>query len=176
MEEVSYGDKVAIGVSKKYDTIKGSIRAEFEYGFNGKTKFKIESKAQPGEFTDGKLKNSTYFANFYYDSQYSIFGINPYIGFGLGVSNTKNKLSWQSKSNSSIFFKGNQEENNFAYNFGAGLTYTVENIAIDLGYRYQNLGKIDNLVLHTYNTTTPYSIAEYELTAQELYIGARYNF
>lgn len=116
--------------------------------------------------------------NFYGDlGNYS--GIAPYVTAGIGFSHNKTKDF--NFGNYGGYFKG-AEKVNFAWNLGLGASYKMdENICLDLGYKYYDLGKIttaDTMYgMYKGVKSLGYKPAlTSKLKAHAITLGVRYNF
>lgn len=153
-----WGLSVAGGIS--LPLIIGAVRAELEYNWHNNAEEDVSFK----NIALGKaaLKSQSLFLNAYCDI-YTGTGFVPYVGFGLGYAKVEGEFSV-------IDMIINKDDNNFAWQVGAGIAYEVtRNIAIDFGYKYRNMGKISK----TYAAG-----AELELDAisHELALGLRLSF
>ena len=111
------------------------VRAEVEYALRGNS----EKSWNYGRGMDfkGAWNASTLFLNLYYDFRNST-AFTPYVGAGLGMA-----FNYANYTFSSPGYHGNFDEHstNFAWNVGAGVAYDItDSLAVDLGYRYVNLG------------------------------------
>jgi opacity protein-like surface antigen len=160
-----------------------SFRTELEIGFSGENEFSVKAKANPKYGTDVKTNVKTYFVNAYYDYKINDELI-PYVGFGLGVANIKNKYS--AGVEEYFYYDGTEDTNAFAFNISVGANYKVaKNVFIDVGYRYTNLGEVNQVIDYAEGEYVSSKFdhykesfvkAEGKLTAHELTIGAKYLF
>lgn len=111
---------------------------------------------------DAKLSTGTIFANGYIDFDYFGFVV-PYVGAGIGaafhnISNVDRPFGASSGNSTS-----------FAWNVQAGLAFNItDNIALDVGYRYVDLGNARSGGL------APFKVDN--ITAHEARVGLRYSF
>jgi opacity protein-like surface antigen len=167
------GSKTAIGFALPVSTLRGSIRAEFEFGFNEKVKFNIANKAFPEQFFDTKIRMQTYFINAYYDLDTGT-AFTPYIGIGAGIANIKSKAAHDyGDPGGPTVVSGSERTNNFAWNTSLGGTYAFnKNLSFDVSYRYTDFGNLDGIL------TSP--VAAYKskakLSSHEVLAGIRYSF
>ena len=64
---------------------------------------------------------------------------------------------------------GNTKNNNFAWQIGAGISFAAsENISLDLCYRYVDYGD--------FSKTEDWETDKVDVSANEFYLGIRYNF
>lgn len=150
------GGSVAIGVSTAVKG--GAVRAELEYNKNEDAE-KTHTVSAMGVNFNGKLKveSQSLMLNGYYDIDTGT-KFTPYVGAGIGYAKIKGSLSVLGISESI-------DDNNFAWQIGAGASYALtNNVSVDAGYRYVDYGDFteDEVKLDT--------------SAHELYIGARYTF
>ncbi len=112
------------------------IRAELELALRGNGE-----NSENGRYGDTKLttNSTTLLANFYYDFHNST-AFTPYVGAGIGLA--FNYLGVD--VHDSAWNRGyscDDRSTNFAWQVGAGVAYSFnENIAVDAGYRYLDLG------------------------------------
>lgn len=111
------------------------VRAEVEYALRGNS----EKSWNYDKILDlkGAWNASTLFLNLYYDFRNST-AFTPYVGAGLGMA-----FNYANYTFSVPGFNANFDDHRttFAWNVGAGVAYDItDNFAVDLGYRYVNLG------------------------------------
>ena len=154
------------------------IRAELEFAMRGDNK---KSYGENNGERAGELKSltnaSTLMANFFYDF-HNDSDFTPYITAGAGIAfiRVENKvytygpeLKWMDESDNFT---------NFAWNIGAGMAYNInENIAVDLGYRYVNMG---NVSMSGSRTLPGGAKVNYEsdnyISNHEIALGVRFTF
>ena len=197
----TFGNKLAVGVAFPIEA-SGTIRGELEWGIWAKAKLKNDAKKSVGYNGDGSINwittdpedlskgttetsISTYFFNAYYDIDTGTW-LSLYVGGGAGFAtidtDAKFRLFWGYDYNADPDFytinKGGSASN-FGWNVAAGFIFTLtDNIAIDLGYRYVNLGEI--------TTTTQYGEVGFipageaynkaSLAMHDVSLGLRYTF
>lgn len=112
------------------------IRAELELALRGNSE-----NSEDGPFGSTKLttNSTTLLANFYYDFHNSS-DFTPYVGAGLGLAfNYMGVDGYDNRYDMGGSWDG--RTTNFAWQVGAGVAYSInENMAIDAGYRYLDLG------------------------------------
>jgi len=161
---------VPFGLAVGYDL--NPVRAELEYAFRGKKEFYSESGEDPdGPWSDkAKLGVQTLFLNAYYDIHNSS-PITPYVGLGLGLAKQSYELAfdWEEDGESySDKFSGSK--NKFAWNIGAGAAYQLNDLmALDLGYRYANFGKISEELVEGFDM-------DVKSSTHEVLLGLRFTF
>ena len=135
----TFGGSLAAGydLSKKLNV---PVRAELEYAVFSKA----EAEGMPEGWTSDKFKQTnniqTLFVNVYYDINTGTRFI-PYVGAGMGVGFIRTK-GGAKYSTGHIENTGSKTVTNFAWNIGLGLGYQItNNIALDVGYRFADLGK-----------------------------------
>lgn len=111
------------------------LRAEVEFALRGNSETEWSGSKGTADMT---FNSSTLFANLYYDFHNSS-AFTPYIGAGLGMA--FNYMGVDIKSEEYGDHSVDDRQTNFAWNVGAGLAYSFnENLAMDLAYRYVDLG------------------------------------
>jgi opacity protein-like surface antigen len=117
--------------------------------------------SQFGDFYRGNLSSLVGLVNGYVDVG-TWYGITPYVGAGIGVA--RNSLS--GVTDTGFAYPGNgagfptggylddSSKTNFAWALMTGLSFNVtQNLKMDLGYRYLNLGKFTSGTSHCFNGT-----------------------
>ena len=113
------------------------------------------------------------------------YRITPYIGAGVGVA--INRLGSVTDYNENYYGapSGSSQANtrtNFAYAFMAGFSYALtDNLAVDVGYRYVNMGKLQSGQINCYGGSgscgdNSREVQSYRLQAQDVRLGLRYTF
>lgn len=111
------------------------VRAEVEYALRGNS----EKSWNYDKILDlkGAWNASTLFLNLYYDFRNST-AFTPYVGAGLGMAFNYANYTFSARGYNANF---DDHRTTFAWNVGAGVAYDItDNFAVDLGYRYVNLG------------------------------------
>jgi opacity protein-like surface antigen len=119
------------------------------------------TSSQFADFYRGSLSSMVGMVNGYVDVG-TWYGITPYVGGGVGVA--RNTLS--GVTDTGFAYPGNGggfptggflddgSKTNFAWAVMAGLGFNVtQNLKLDLGYRYLNLGKFTSGISHCFNGT-----------------------
>lgn len=143
------------------------IRAELEFAMRGNNKENDSNEFGSFQY---KYNASTLMANFYYDFR-NESAFTPYVGAGVGLAfiGVDNKMDIGGVR----IVRDDETFTNFAFNLGAGVAYSfTDNLAVDLGYRYLNMGYIEstgtrNNIKHT---------TESNLYNHEIMLGARVTF
>ncbi|OYQ81160.1 hypothetical protein B9T19_00325 [Ignatzschineria sp. F8392] len=137
-----------------------NVRAEIEYGYNGKVK--LSEHFEDGDYADSKTKSQAVMLNGYFDFNTGT-AFTPYVGAGLGYARLKNTLSDDEGSIS-------KSKGNFAWQVGAGVSYAVNsNVDIDLAYRFMDYGKVK----HNFGDGANLKVKQ---RGNEFSLGVRYNF
>ncbi len=106
-------------------------------------------------------------------------GFTPYIGAGIGFATlTVNGLKDVNVPNQSVFYGDDHTNTNFAWALYAGTSYDVTpQIALDLTYRYANLGTAKSGVVTAFDNSNSYS-GEFikNISSNDLMLGFRYKF
>lgn len=95
-----------------------------------------------GASVDMTFNSTTLLANFYYDFRNST-AFTPYVGAGIGVAFNYFGLDVHNTTTGGALSL-DKHQTNLAWQVGAGVAYNfTDNIAVDLAYRYLNLGYIE---------------------------------
>ena len=143
------------------------IRTEIEFALRGNND-RSETFNYGTKFKS-TINNSTLMLNLFYDF-HNDSDFTPYITAGAGIAfiYAKNVIS-----NYQSYLSVNKNTTNFAWNLGAGIAYNVnENVAIDLGYRYINMGTVESQVY--YKGEDIY--IDNHLYNHEVALGVRFTF
>ena len=145
-----FGLGFAVGTDLSYSSSL-PVRVETEYLYHGNQTFQ-------GGGVNHDLSAHSIMANAFLDLQ-TDSPLTPYVGGGLGMAYLNDHVSANGAS-----AKVNRW--NFAWNVGGGVAFSLnESLALDLGYRYMDLGKTDGVYLNTPSTI--------DLTAHEFGLGLR---
>ena len=155
MNKELFGSHVAAGVRAGY------VRGEIE--LNNSRDIRRNNTDEDGDFSKFKLYKHSVMANAYFD-YLTCTPWTPYVGAGLGVSYLKAQM----------FENGEKEfdksTNNFAWQVMAGLAYEFNSHwAVDLGYRYADLGRIRK-------NEGEGNITKITAREHDIMLGARYTF
>ncbi len=111
------------------------LRVEIEFAMRGNSETEWSGWKGTSEMT---FNSTTLLANVYYDFHNST-AFTPYIGAGLGLA--FNYLGFDTEYNNGYSDSMDDRQTNFAWQVGAGVAYAInENIAVDVAYRYLDLG------------------------------------
>ena len=142
---------------------------------------KTSPPANPAEVGDYTLmlRSTVALANVYYDLP-TIAGFRPYVGAGIGASylRTSNVQSLNPPAinpTGVVDSHGGAGNWNFAWALMAGTSYTIsDHLALDIGYRYLNLGDAVSAPITAGGGTAP--IEYNNIDAHEIRAGVRYTF
>ncbi|MEM7425658.1 MAG: acyloxyacyl hydrolase [Pseudomonadota bacterium] len=134
-----------------------NVRVEFNAGY------RFESRLVDGfNSLDADVSTFTGMTNVWWDI-YDLGGWKPYIGGGIGVAVHTVDSSLPAGST------GNRTTANFTWQVGAGVGIDVtDNLTVDLGYRFTDLGRPQSA------GATPFYIDDFY--SHEFRIGLRYDF
>jgi len=152
------GSVLGLGVSLGTDLSYSSslpIRLETEYLYHGNQTFSVGN-------VNHDISAHTIMGNIFLDLQTDT-EFTPYVGGGLGVAYLNDHVT-------SLAGDDTKDKRwNLAWNLGGGIAWGLsESLALDLGYRYMDLGKTDGSRLASQPT-----MAEADLTAHEFSLGLR---
>jgi len=189
---------VPFGLAVGYDFMPAHdipVRAEFEFAHRGKKELfnKSEDNVDDGAgttadnlFMKGKYGAQTFFINGYFDFHNSS-PVTPYVGLGLGLARVSAEVS-AGASNLvvspdpavDITLSGSTTKTNFAWNIGAGAAWKItDNMALDLGYRYADFGKVNPDINYTGSFGTGTAMIwskDTSVTAHDVMLGLRISF
>ncbi len=170
------GGALAVGYDF-YPKMNIPLRAEIEYAMRGwgGNSWDVNYADVVGFDTTAKFMYSTLMANFYYDFHNSS-NFTPYVGAGLGLAFIYADINVD-LNNSDIhmnYASYGKNQTNFAWQVGAGVAYNfTENVAVDLAYRYVNMGYMDCGT--TVDAMVDVDVDAY-LYAHEIMLGLRFTF
>ncbi|MCL2389995.1 MAG: outer membrane beta-barrel protein [Endomicrobia bacterium] len=174
----AFGGSLAVGYDLS-EKVKAPVRAELEYSYSeAKAEASYKVEAVIPYFNDYKWSKriQTLFLNAYYDINTGT-KVTPYAGAGLGAGfiKTEAEALWDGGA------VGNEKIDlvtvtDFAWNIGLGLGYRINNnIILDIGYRFVDLGKADTDWGYS-STTYDWRIVADRLYQHQFSIGARISF
>jgi opacity protein-like surface antigen len=177
-EDIDDTGLIGVGVGYRFNPwFRADVTLDYEWPaeFNG-------SSPCPDPCTGGGTTNResaelsaiTTLANLYVDlGNYS--GFSPYIGGGIGFSYVMVD-DIVSQSGDDFFDVGNGDDWNFAWALMAGIAYDfTPNLALDVGYRYLNLGDVSSDTLEDAGAGDG-DFSYDNLQAHEIRVGMRYTF
>ena len=151
----------------------GKWRYELEYTFKQKSEFTSGSSAFPSSFNHNFVDSRRVMANLYRDVALTDWlALN--VNFGLGLSFIES-YGWQ--GNESRQYNSNRQTN-LTYAVGAGGSFRMtDNLFLDAGYRFVDMGKIESGFNRFSNSR---GLVDEQmrgrLTSNEFFVGARYRF
>ena len=149
-----FGLGLSVGTDLSYSSSL-PIRLEVEYLFHGN-----ETYTQTGVSTHD-LSAHSLLGNVFFDLQTDT-AFTPYIGGGAGFACLNDRATV-----ANVTSKGNRW--NFAWDAGGGVAWGLsERLALDLGYRYMDLGESNDITSGNRN----YNVS---LTAHEFSVGLRFT-
>jgi opacity protein-like surface antigen len=168
------GTKLAIGISTAIPEIYGAIRTELELGFNPDYNDRnVDSNFPIPGLSTLSLDSKTFLFNLYYDLKTSS-KFSPYIGAGVGLSRFTIDVDYHHYAGD-FYNKGHKTGNKFVWQVGAGVAYNfVDNVALDLGYRFTDFGEILDFRTNVSNGDTPK--IKGKMQSHEVLLGLRYSF
>ena len=167
----------AIGY-KANDWLRGDISAEYRgrANYHGLGRYNEVFGSGTDEYSAAKSE-IVVLANAFIDMG-SWNGISPYIGAGIGGSyNTIHAFQDVNTPNLGVAFGDDDSQWELAYAFYAGVGFQVtQNLTMDLGYRYINLGDAQSGDLETYTgvNTVDNPMVFKDLTSHDVMLGFRY--
>lgn len=147
------------------------IRAELEFAMRGNNEEKDSNEVGSYRF---KYNASTLMANFYYDFR-NESAFTPYVGAGVGLAfiGVDNKMDIGGVR----VARDDETFTNFAFNLGAGVAYNfTDNLAVDLGYRYLNMGYVESTGSRNVSGVNVKHTTGSYLYNHEIMLGARVTF
>ena len=177
-DDTNFGFGLSLGNDFSYSTSL-PIRAEVEYVYHGDAKFgkgpSVITSAAPARVASHSfnIKAHTLMVNGFYDFNIDSI-ITPYVGGGLGVSYMKTDYKAHINGNGApTNVKVSNNNWNFAWNIGGGAVYQfTEAMAVDVGYRYYDLGTAEP---GSVNTSDYRGSPKADYTAHELSVGLRFT-
>ena len=154
------------------------------YDFSKRTRVPIRTELEYATFTKAELTSFTHQESYTLSNQVSTLFVNAYykfkpdswsstyIGVGLGTATIKAEGSVNG-SRSGNYYHGNASSNvsNFAYNIAFGSEMKINNsIALDIGYRFADLGSVKRIGDSTFNFETK-NLYQHQVSA-----GLRFTF
>ena len=175
-----FGAGVGYRVNKWFRAdITGEYRSASD--FDGADLYTIGGITRPDKY-DAKKTEWLALANGYVDIG-SWRGISPYIGAGVGMANIEISsfadVGVGVTGDPAIAFADDNDEWNFAWAIYAGLGFEVtQNLTLDIGYRYLDLGDAESGDIYAYDGTdlvdNPMEFKD--ITSHDIRVGMRYQF
>lgn len=172
----NYGFNAAVGVSTKLPY--GAVRGEFEFGYKHgiKDNYTDAEGVANGATSILKADIETYMFNLYYDIDTGT-KLTPYVGAGIGLAHIDAKSSYDHPG--AAYSHVNESDTKFAWQLSAGAAYALtDNLAVDLGYRYTDLGSIkgDSSFYDASGVVAAPLNMKADFESHEVMLGARYTF
>ncbi|MDI9277720.1 outer membrane beta-barrel protein [Pantoea sp. EABMAA-21] len=148
-------------------------RTEGEYTFGQKSEFTSGSSTFTSSYNHLQTDVQRLMLNVYRDYQIG-YNVALYGTAGVGVSKIK-AGGWQGNSSRQY---ASTTQNNLTYSVGAGISYTpIEQVSLDLGYRYVDMGKIES-GYNTFGNARGFKDEQMKahLVENQFVLGARYLF
>lgn len=172
----NFGLGLSVGTDISYSSA-FPVRVEAEYAYRGKAKFDNGSDVVPlyNDYArqSFEVTGHSLMFNAFYDFNTGT-GFTPYLGGGIGMSYL-NADYWVAADE----YSGHATSDNwnFAWNVGGGVAYQFsDNMALDLGYRYMDLGSADcgdkNILMNGRSFNANASV---DYTAHEVTLGLRFS-
>jgi opacity protein-like surface antigen len=178
---------------------RGGSHFQSSYVINDATNFNTGNPTQIADFYRGDISSWVGLVNGYVDLG-TWYCITPYVGAGVGLArNTlsgmtdQGMISYDSTANGIVSgpgggYFGDGSKTNFAWAFMTGLDFNVtQNLKLELGYRYLDLGKYTSGGSHCLNGTgtgggfgacgggvTNYVLSKNDLAYNDFRIGLRW--
>jgi opacity protein-like surface antigen len=171
-----FGNRLAVGIQCPLKKIAGTVRAEFEWGVNGKAETYSQSVTGggPGAETKTELKSSTFLFNAYYNLCTGT-AFSPYISAGIGFCRMDSELYSAGTAGDGAFSDQKFIGYEFVWQTGLGLDYAInENISFGVGYRYQHVSETTSPV--SGSTFSNFRLTKATPVAHEIDFGVRYTF
>lgn len=177
-----------VGVGYQFsDYLRGDITAQYRTnskvtGVNSITDT-WNSPSTPGSIkdrVDGKLDSVVVMANGYVDlGRFS--GFTPYVGAGIGVAyNHLGQIEDYGVGSGNTGATGRYSGNSngsLAWALHTGFAYDLtQNLKMDLGYTYMNLGEARSGELHCDTACTGGRLNIKDITSHDIHVGLRYVF
>lgn len=145
------------------------IRVEAEYLYRGEAEFGAGPSTVAGNRAgqDFRIKAHSLLGNIFLDIPTET-ALTPYVGGGLGLAYLDTDYSAYANGNS---ISTSSSDMNFAWNLGGGVAWSLtDSMAVDLGYRYVDLGTADSGDVSLGNFSGNSSL---DYSAHELSLGLR---
>ncbi len=147
------------------------IRVEAEYVYRGQASFGVGPKSFGANTAGQKFEVTAHslLGNVFFDIP-TATALTPYFGGGLGLAYLNTDYSTHANGNS---VSNSGSDVNFAWNVGGGVAWSLnDSLALDIGYRYVDLGAADSGKVNINNFSGNSSV---DYTAHELSLGLRFS-
>jgi opacity protein-like surface antigen len=141
----NYYTKIEVGVAvpKAKRGVTGMLGAGYAFNEYLRSDLMFQyNHAHLGKVQEYKQKSNAYAAmlNAYFDAHNKTLA-TPYLTAGMGIGHTNSKVQLLPEAGAGTG-SGKVRKNNFVWNAGLGCQFKLqENLKLDLGYRYTDLGK-----------------------------------
>jgi outer membrane autotransporter protein len=136
--------------------------------------FNVKDEIEPGVY--GNLKSKVGAQSFFFNGYFDIHNdspVTPYIGAGLGLARVSGEFSVDVDVFGNLISMS-ETKTNFAWNVGAGAAFEIaDSVALDLGYRYADFGKVDGST-SAFGGTVKVS-ADTKVKTHEVLLGLRFT-
>ncbi len=161
------------------------MRLEFEYMYRTEANFGGGSATVNGGAGERlstsqnfDVKAHTFMVNGFYDINLDTF-FTPYIGGGIGLGYLSTNYALAASNNNTIVHNSRSGDDwNFVWNVGGGVAFPLsENISLDFGYRYVDLGtgSVGNVSVTPAGGYTYHGNPEVDYTTHEFGVGLRFS-
>ena len=126
----------------------------------------------------GSMRSIDFMANAYVDLG-TWYNLTPYVGAGVGVAyNWLGNITDQAGNNTGFGFSQPKGSTNLAWALMTGLDYRVNNnLKLELGYRYLNLGSATaSPIICSLLTGCHFEVHKYALSSNDIHLGMLWTF
>lgn len=185
-----------LAVERKHITDQYFIGAGFGYAFNSWFRADVTGEYRTGsrygsilsysslaclsgrcyDNYSADITSAVFLANGYVDLG-TWYGLTPFVGVGLGFANNRvSNMVDVDHQLGGYGYAGDKSKTNFAWALMAGLGYNVsQNLKLELGYRYLNLGDVESGPIRCQNTPVcGNEIQKFGLSSHDIRIGMRW--
>jgi opacity protein-like surface antigen len=163
---------IGVGVGYRFNKwLRADITADYEWpaDFHGTT----PCGCLGTNIEEGQLSSWTGLLNVYADLG-EWHGFSPYVGGGVGFSYLQMDNIRSLNADGTIVNTKDGNDWNFAWALMAGVAYNfTPNLALDVGYRYLNLGSVDSGTVPAASGTGHFKYDD--IAAHEIRVGMRYT-
>lgn len=134
--------------------------------------------AQTSNQYDGLKSEWLFLANGYWDL-FSHRGFTPYVGAGIGFAEvTLDNFTDTNENTGGFHWSEKNSEWNFAWALHAGFAVDIrDDLKLDLGYRFTNMGDGKTGTFQTYDgTASPGPLTLEDIYSHDVHIGLRWSF
>ena len=125
----------------------------------------------------GSIRSVVGLVNGYVDAG-TWYGATPFFGAGVGVANIKVSNLIDLSPGGGFGYAGDNSRTNFAFALMAGVDFAItQNLSLELGYRYLNLGNASSGAIGCVDQQPcPSERQHYRVTSNDIRLGFRYTF